>query len=214
MNHDLLNKLVDKSITKEDLVSKVEQNFDLLPEIIKGVSNEKAAIRYGCGKVLMDLSEKYPGKLYPYMDFLIGILDSKYRILTWQAIHILANLTKVDKNKRFDAIFDKYFSFINDEYMVTVANVVGNSGKIALSKPYLTSKITKELLKLEYIKTTPHLTDECKKVIAEKAIQSLDMFFPQIKNKDEVISFVKKYTASSRKTLKIKSEKFLNKWNI
>ncbi len=213
MKHDLLGKLVDKSITKEELFKKVKQNFDLLPEIIDGVSSGKAAIRYGCGKVLMDLSEEYPDKLYPYMDFFIKLLSSKYRILTWQTMFIIANLTKVDKNKKFDSIFDKYYSFLNDEYMVTVANVVGHSGKIALAKPHLIPKITKELLKVENIKTTPHLTDECKKVIAEKAIQSIDMFFPQIENKDEVISFVKKHAASSRKTLKTKSEEFLNKWN-
>jgi len=213
MKHDLLGKLVDKSITKEELFKKVKQNFDLLPEIIDGVSSGKAAIRYGCGKVLMDLSEEYPDKLYPYMDFFIKLLSSKYRILTWQAMFIIANLTKVDKNKKFDSIFDKYYSFLNDEYMITVANVVGHSGKIALAKPHLIPKITKELLKVENIKTTPHLTDECKKVIAEKAIQSIDMFFPQIENKDEVISFVKKHAASSRKTLKTKSEEFLNKWN-
>ncbi len=213
MKHDLLGKLVDKSITKKELLKKVKQNFDLLPEIIDGVSSGKATIRYGCGKVLMDLSEEYPDKLYPYMDFFIKLLSSKYRILTWQAMFIIANLTKVDKNKKFDSIFDKYYSFLNDEYMVTVANVVGHSGKIALVKPHLIPKITKELLKVENIKTTPHLTDECKKVIAEKAIQSIDMFFPQIENKDEVISFVKKHAASSRKTLKTKSEEFLNKWN-
>ena len=213
MKHDLLGKLVDKSITKERLLKKVKQNFDLLPEIIDGVSSGKAAIRYGCGKVLMDLSEEYPDKLYPYMDFFIKLLSSKYRILTWQAMFIIANLTKVDKNKKFDSIFDKYYSFLNDEYMVTVANVVGHSGKIAIAKPHLIPKITKELLKVENIKTTPHLTDECKKVITEKAIQSIDMFFPQIENKDEVISFVKKHAASSRKTLKTKSEEFLNKWN-
>jgi len=213
MKHDLLGKLVDKSITKEELFKKIKQNFDLLPEIIDGVSSGKAAIRYGCGKVLMDLSEEYPDKLYPYMDFFIKLLSSKYRILTWQTMFIIANLTKVDKNKKFDSIFDKYYSFLNDEYMVTVANVVGHSGRIALAKPHLIPKITKELLKVENIKTTPHLTDECKKVIAEKAIQSIDMFFPQIENKDEVISFVKKHAASSRKTLKTKSEEFLNKWN-
>jgi len=213
MKQDLLGKLVDKSMTKEELVKKVQQNFALLPEIIDGVSSEKAAIRYGCGKVLMELSEEYPEKLYPHMDFFIMLLDSNYRILTWQAMFIIANLTKVDTEKKFDSIFDKYFSFIHDEYMVTVANVVGHAGKIALAKPYLIPKITKELLNVETIKTTPHLTDECKKVIAEHAIQSLDMFFPQIEHKDEVLSFVQKYVATSRKTLQRKSEEFLNKWN-
>jgi len=213
MKHDLLGKLVDKSITKDELLDKVKQNFDLLTEIIDGTSSKKAAIRYGCGKVLMELSEEYPDKLYPHMDFFIKLLGSRYRILTWQAMFIIANLTKVDKNKKFDSIFDRYYSFINDEYMVTVANVVGHSGKIALAKPHLIPKITKELLKVDNIKTTPHLTDECKKVIAEKAIQSIDMFFSQIENKDEVTRFVKKHTTSSRKTLKTKSEEFLNKWD-
>jgi len=213
MKQDLLEKLVDKSITKDELFKMVTQDFTLLPKIIDGVSSEKAAIRYGCGKVLMNLSDEYPDKLYPHMNFFIDLLGSKYRILTWQAMYIIANLTKVDKDKKFDMIFDKYFSFINDEYMVTVANVVGNSGKIALAKPYLTPKITKELLKVEGLKTTAHLTEECKKVITENVIQSINMFFPQIENKDEVISFVKKHTNSSRKTLKAKSEKFLNKWD-
>ena len=213
MKQDLLGKLVDKSMTKEELVQKVQQNFGLLPEIIDGVSSGKAAIRYGCGKVLMELSEKYPEKLYPHMDFFVTLLDSNYRILTWQAMFIIANLTRVDIEKKFDSIFDKYFSFIHDEYMVTVANVVGHAGKIALAKPYLIPKITKELLKVETIKTTPHLTDECKKVIAEQAIQSLDMFFPHIEQKNEVLSFVQQYVASSRKTLQKKSEEFLNKWN-
>jgi len=74
MENNLLEKLVDKSITKEELFKKVKQNFDLLPEIIDGVSSGKAAIRYGCGKVLMNLSEEYPDKIYQYMDFFYKII--------------------------------------------------------------------------------------------------------------------------------------------
>lgn len=213
MGNILLEQLVDKSITKEELKEKVKTNFDLLPELISGMSADKAAIRYGCGKILMDLSEETPEKLYPYMDSLIGHLDSNYRIITWQAMTIIANLTRVDSENKFDKVFDKYYSFLDNEYMVTVANVVGHSGKIALAKPNLVNRITDKLLKVENIKTTPHLTDECKKVITENAIVSFGMFFDKIENKDEVISFVKKYLNSSRKTLKTKAEDFLNKWN-
>jgi hypothetical protein len=80
------------------------------------------------------------------MTSFIDLLDSKYRILTWNALAIIANLTKVDVDKKFDAVFTKYCRLMNDEYMVTVANVVGNSSKIALAKPYLVPKITDELL--------------------------------------------------------------------
>jgi len=212
MENELLGKLADKSITTEVLFKAVEQDFDLLPQLLKGVSSPKASARYGCAKVLMDLSAVHPEKLYRYMDSFIGLLDSKYRILTWNAIAIIANLTKVDKDKRFDAAFDKYYSFLNDEYMVTVANVVGHSGKIALAKPYLIGKIANELLKVDNISVTPHLTEECKRVIAEKAIKSFDLFFDRVKQKKRVISFVEKQASSPRKTLRVTAENFLKKW--
>ena len=211
MENELLQKLVDKSMTKKELLQKVKQDFDLLPIILMGVSSSKAAIRYGCAQVLMDLSEDYPEQLYPYITSFIDLLDSKYRILTWNAMAIIANLTKIDTEKKFDAIFKKYFSFINDEYMVTVANVVGHSGKIALAKPYLINKITNELLKVEKISTTPHLTEECKRIIAQAAIKSFNMFFDQIKQKDKVISFVESYLNSSRTSLRKEAENFIKR---
>jgi len=57
------------------------------------------------------------------------------------------------------------------------------------------------------------LTDECKRVIAEKAITSFDLFFDKIQDKEKVISFVKKYSNSPRKTLRTNAQKFLKKWN-
>ena len=160
----------------------------------------------------MNLSEEKPEQLYPYMDLFINLLESKHRILTWNAIIIIANLTKIDEEHKFDLIFEKYYSFLDNKYMVTVANVVGNSGKIALAKPHLTKRITDKLLTVENISTTPHLNQECKRVIPEHAIKSFDMFFPQIKQKEKVISFVKKHLNSSRKTLRTESENFLKKW--
>jgi hypothetical protein len=212
MESELLQKLANKSVTKEEFLQMVKQDFSLLPEVLNGVSSSKAAIRYGCAKVLMYLSEEHPEKLYPHMDSFINLLDSKYRILTWNAMAIIANLAKVDENKKFDAIFDKYYSFLNDAYMVTVANVVGNSAKIALAKPHLTEKITTELLKVENISTTPHLTEECKRVIAEKTIKSFAVFFSKIEQKEEVISFVARHSNSPRKTLKTAAEEFLTKF--
>jgi hypothetical protein len=213
MASELLQKLAAKSITKKELLQMVEQDFNLLPEVLNGVSSSKAAIRYGCAKVLMDLTEKHLEKLYPHMDFFIALLDSNYRILTWNAMAIIANLAKVDEDKKFDAIFDKYYGFLNDAYMVTVANVVGNSAKIALAKPYLTQRITNELLKIENIQTTPHLTEECKRVIAEHAIKSFALFFDEIKEKEKVISFVESHVDSPRKTLGKAAEDFLLKFS-
>ena len=214
MENELLIHLANKTMTKAELHQKVKQDFDLLPVLIKGVSSPKAAVRYGCAKVLMDLSEEHPEKLYPHMDAFIELLDSKYRILTWNAMAIIANLAKVDKDQKFDAIFDRYYGFLNNEYMITVANVVGNSGKIALAKPHLINRITAELLKVENISVTPHLTEECKRVIAEKVIETFDLFFGKIEEKEKkrVLSFVERRLDSSRRTLRTKAADFLKKW--
>jgi hypothetical protein len=213
METELLQKIANKSLTKEELLEKVKKNFNLLHILLEGIHSSKAAIRYGCAKVLMDLSEEDPDKLYPYMPSFIELLDNKYRILTWNALTIIANLTKVDGEKKFDAVFSKYYSLINDEYMVTVANVVSNSSKIALAKPYLVPKITDELLKVENISINPHLTEECKRVIAQKAIEAIDSFFEKIEDKERVFSFVKKHFNSPRKKLRKTAEDFLKRWS-
>jgi len=212
MENELLVKLGDKSMTTRELLQTIEQDWTLLPQLLEGVTSSKASIRYGCSKVLMGLSEAHPTKLYPFMDSIIDLLDSKYRILVWNALAMIANLARVDEDKKFDAAFDKYYSFVNNEYMVTVANVVGHSGKIALAKPYLIDKITNELLKVDGIPLTPHLTEECKRVIAEKTIESFDLFFDKLTQKKRVISFVEKHTSSSRRTLRATAENFLKKW--
>ena len=210
--NDLYEQLLNKKITRDELVKKIIEKPEIIPTVLEGISSKKANIRYGCANPLKFVSDEKPEVLYPYMDFFIDLLDSDYRILNWIGMAVLANLASIDGNKKFDKAFDKYYSFIDNEYMVSVANVVGSSGKIALAKPYLIPRITEQLLRIEKIKTTPHLTEECKKVISEKAIESFDMFFDRVKNKEQVLSFVKKHTNSSRKSLKTKAESFINKW--
>jgi len=212
LGSDLLKRLEDKSITKWELAKAVEKDFRLLPSLINGVSSPKATIRYGCSSVLLDLSQSHPEKLYPYFNHFAELLGGKYRILTWNATAILANLSSVDVDDRFESIFDKYFGLIEDGYMVTVANVVGNSGKIALAKPHLTEKIVDEILRVDGIPVTPHLSEECRRVIAEKAIETFDSFCSQIKDRDRVLDFASNYLDSPRSSLRIIAGKFIAKW--
>lgn len=211
MYDDVLKNLGNKKLTKGKLHQMIEHNFELLPVLVEGMYSQKANIRYGSGKILMDLSEKYPEKLYPYIDSIFRLLDSKYRIIIWNAMAIIANITPVDTEKKFDTVFNKYSSFLKDEYMITVANTIENLGKIAKAKPYLIQKITKEILEVENIKLTPHLTEECKKVIAEKAIGSFELFFENIEEKKKVLAFVEKQVESSRKSLRSKAAEFVKK---
>lgn len=213
MVDDLIQKLAERSITKEELLERVKRDFSLIPDLLRGVDSSRAGVRYGCAKVLMDLSEEHPEKLYPYMDCFIALLDSRYRILIWNAMAIVANLARVDEDKKFDTVFPKYYSFLDDDYLVTVVNLVSNSSKIALAKPYLIPRVTDELLRVEGLKLTPHLTEECKRVIAEKTIETFGQFFDKIEQKGKVISFVERQLNSPRVALKTEAENFLKKWS-
>lgn len=206
---DVLEKLGKRAITADDLAEKVKRDFDLLLEIFKGISSTNPRIRYGCAKILRLISEETPERLYPKIDFFIQLLNSDLKIIKWNAMDVLANLTKVDTENKFDTIFDKYYGFLSDDVMITVGHVVDNSGRIAKAKPHLTLKITSELLKIEKIPTRPHLTQECKNILLGKTILAFGMYFDQIENKDEVISFVKRQLNNTRNATKVKAEKFL-----
>ena len=209
---ELAQALLEKKVTKKELLNKVKNDFGLVPLLLTGVCHQKAGVRYSCSKVLLDISEEHPEKLYPHFDSFVDLLDSKYRILKWNGLAIIANLTRVDTHTRFDEIFSKYFDLLNSDHMITVANVVGNSGTIALAKPYLIPRITVELLKIENISVTPHLTEECKRVIAQRAIQTFGLFFDSVDEKDSVLSFVRGCLVSSRVKLRTSAQVFLEKW--
>jgi len=210
----LLDQIADKTLTAEVLFKKVEKDFTLVPVLLEGTTSTKATVRYTCARVLVDLSGAYPENLYNYINHFIELLESNYRIIKWNAMAIIANLASVDKNKVLDDNFDKYFGLLHDGYMVTVANLATYSSKIGLAKPYLANLVAHELLKVENITLTPNLTEECKRVIAEKAINSFDLMFSLFdeKTKTQVLSFVNKQLESSRERLKRKAKTFALKW--
>ena len=212
MSEKLLQRLQDKTLSKGQLLEQLRKDSGLIQGVLLGLESQKPSVRYGCGKVLMDYSEEQPEKLYPYMDVFVRLLDSTHRILVWNGMAIIANLTRVDADGKFDRIFEKFYGFLGDEYMVTVASVVGHSAKIAQAKPYLVDEIVNRLLSVENIPTTPHLTEECRRVIIEKTISSLDAFFDKVTQKEAVLTFVGRYTSSPRRTLRSEAETFVRKW--
>lgn len=210
-NPKILDRLANKKIKPEKAAEEVANNFKLLDEIIEGISSDKATVRFGCAKILQILSRKHPEQLYLKWNFYVKLLDHKNNILKWNAIIIIANLTRADKDKRFEKIFDKYFGLIKDPKMITAANVVGHSAIIAKAKPELTEKITKKLLEVEKGKWE---TSECKNIVLGKTILAFGEFFDQIKGKEKMIEVVKRQLDNSRNATKKKAEEFLGKYHI
>jgi hypothetical protein len=198
----------------QDLVDEVVKGADSLPEILKGISSENPKVKFKSAEILRQISDKAPKILYSNFDFFVDLLESKNRIIKWEAIDVIGNLTSVDSKNKFDKIFNEYYGFLAADSMITIAHVIDNSAKIAKAKPYLTERITDELLKIENLPTKPPITQECKNILTGKAILVFDEFFNQIKNKAPIISFVKKQVNNTRNATKVKADKFLKKNKI
>jgi len=206
-----MEELAKKETTAEEVARSVIDNPALLSQIFDGVSSENPRIKFKCAKALRTISEEHPELLYPTIDFFIDLLDNDNNILKWTAIDIVGNLTSVDSANKFDRIFKKYYGFLSDDSMITVAHIVDNSGKIAKAKPHLASAITGELLQIEQIPIKPRLTQECKNILLGKVIVAFGAYFDQITDKNSVISFVRRQLHNTRNSTKVKAERFLRK---
>jgi hypothetical protein len=207
----LFDRIAKRNSDKEEIAKEVIKNHELLSFIFEGLENKKADIKYGCEKILMIISESEPAVLYPQFDFFVSLLDHPSNFMKWGATKIIANLTQVDAENRFDKIFEKYFAPIPGPVMITAANIIGNSSKIASVKPYLTEKIVIELLKVE---TAEYQTTECRNIALGHFIVSVDQFFDQIKDKKPLVDLIKKQLNNTRNATKKKAMQFVKKYKL
>jgi hypothetical protein len=199
-------ELEKDSVTAELLASKALKNSNLISQFMSGVSSPKAKVRFKSVKALKIISERAPEKLKSKWDFFKDMLKSKNNIMKWNALDILANLSSVVSEKQFSQIFEQFYQLLGEGSLVTAAHVVDNSAKIALAQPGLREKIVGEILRVEEV---PLPTNKCRNILAGKAIVAFDQFFKELKNKKEIIEFVKRQVKSSHQATKRKAEKFL-----
>lgn len=213
---DLLDKLTQKGIEIERIAEEVMVSPETIPMLFEGLDNKKGAIRFGCEKVIRLISEEKPEIIYPHFDKIALLLDSDNNILKWGAIVIISNLASVDTDKKIDKIFKKYFAPITGKQMITAANIVKNAWKIALAKPPLVEKITREILKAEKAeydrKDEP--SPECNRIVCSHTIDSFSRFYEKIKNKKSVKDFIKRQIDNPRSAVAVKAEKFARKFKI
>jgi hypothetical protein len=203
-----LLRLGEKEAKVEVLAEEVMRNKELLRELLDGVSSPNPRVRFGSVKALRIVSKGDPEMLYSSWEFFVKLLDNENRILKWNALDIIADLTPVDAQGKFDRLFRKFYGYLYDGSLVTAAHVVDNSAKIALAKPELQDEIIRRLLKVEEISLP---TEECRNILIGKAVDAFESFCDKIKNKDEVVSFVRRQLNNSRNATRRKAEKFLSK---
>lgn len=202
----MLPDLEKKEADIKGLARKASKDEKVFSGLLEGIQSKKETIRYNSFKVLMRLSEEHPEVLYPEWDFFVTMLDSPNSYWRLSAVRLLANLTRIDKESKFEKIFDQYYSLLNDSVIVAIY-LVGDSGKIARVKPKLQPKITNKLLSID--KTQQKHKD----LVKGSALEAFSEYFEEIKNKKKIVDFAKSLLkGESPKTRKIAQE-FLSKWD-
>ena len=197
-----------QSANLDVIADRVAKEKELLGEVFAGLGAEKATIKYGCLKILRIISENDPNVLYPEFDRFVDLLDSENTILKWGAIIIIGNLAAVDVENQIDGILARYLQPISGPVLITAGNTIDGAGKIGLAKPELADRIVRALLKVE---NTNYQTPECRNVALGHVVESLNLFFENIRDPQSVIAFVERQLGNTRNAVGRKAAAFLKK---
>ena len=179
---------------------------DKIKKLIQELQSDNDKHRYKSFRILLPLSENKPEKLYPFWDIFVTLLKKGEVSNKHYAINLIGNLVKVDKQNKFEEIFDLFYKHLRHESPVVSPHIAGNSGKIVNAKPQLEEKITKKLLDSKIIEKTRYPD-----LMNSYVIQAFDEYFDKIKNKDKILNFVEAQLNSTSPKTKKAAKQFLLK---
>ena len=203
----MIPEISDKDLNIKSIAEKALADDKLLSELLDGLMFKNEALRYNCFKVALFISEEQGEALYPKWDFFVKLLDSDNTYWKMSGLQIIANLTKVDTDKKFDDICDKYYSLLGDRGTVVAAHLAANSGKIASAKPDLQARITDKLLNIENIYAGKQID-----LVKGYVIEAFTVYFEEAEDKGRILEFVKNQLHSASPRTRKQAEQFLNKW--
>jgi hypothetical protein len=195
-------------VTAKKLAKKAIKDKGLLPELLQGILAKEDKTRYTSFRALMNICEEQPALLYPHWDHFVELLNRENTHSKYIGCYLLASLTAVDRDSKFEEIFDKYYSLLDDKSVIPAAHVARNSGKIVIAKPELESRITERLLSIDATRHEPGH----KELIKSEAIVAFNEYFAVAKDKKKITEFVKQQAKSKSPKARKTAKKFLETW--
>jgi hypothetical protein len=191
--------LDEKNIDVEKLAREAVNNQELFQELKAGVRSKDNTTRQNSFKAMQVISQENPEFLYGEWDYFQEMLKSPNNYHKYIAIYILASLTSVDTDNKFETIFDDYYLVLAGDKAMNASHVALNSSIIAHNKPDLRSRIVNLLTSIDDI----HQGKQ-KELIKAYAIESLQKIYPEAEDQQLIENFVKSQMDSkSPKTRKM-----------
>ncbi|MBN2602773.1 MAG: hypothetical protein JXA91_01415 [Candidatus Thermoplasmatota archaeon] len=198
MNHNDIDQNLNEAI----------DNPEHLQILLENILSKDDQVRFSSFKTLLTISEKHPVLLYKHWDRFAKMLSSKNSYHQYIAIHLIANLTKIDSENKLDNIFDTYFGILKQGKTMTSGHTIEKAGIIAKFKKQYRSKITTILLNFEDMYKGGQT-----ELMKAAVIQAFSLYFEESNQKEKIIKFVKNSEKSnSPKTRKLAIE-FLQKYS-
>jgi len=193
-----------RSIADEFLNGKTTLN-----KIFEKVSPKLSELEYNSnGTALRMLSEENPKLLYNHWDFFRDLLRAKNNYLKMHALYIITNLCKVDKEEKFERVFEDFYDLLDCESLMIANHTALVFGKIAKAKPKMRDKITEQLFNID----STHWESKKKDLIKGYAIKAFSEYFELAKNKDAILDFVSNQLSSESSSTKKEAIEFLKKF--
>ncbi len=201
--------LSKKNIDIENVAKIALEDKEFLSGLIDNLRSKQETVRFNSSKALHLISQQNPEVLYPLWDFFFELIEGDNTYWKCSGIPIIANLTRVDKEKRFEKMFDRYFALMDDKRsFIPAAYLAQSSATIVKAKPNLEAKITKRLLKIDETRHDPQRRD----LVKSDIIGAFDEYFERAKNKKKIVEFVRtQLECDSPKTRKA-AKRFLGRW--
>lgn len=184
--------LEDKQVDAEKLAQDAISDGNLFKELLAGAKSKDNTIRSNSFKALQLISRDNPEFLYSEWDYFHDMLLSPNNYHKYIAIYILANLTRADKEDKFNEIFEDYFTILAGEKVMNASHIAVTSPTIIKNKPELKSKIVDRLLDIENI----HQGKQ-KELVKAYVIEALLKIYPDAEDKERILEFVKTQLKSS-----------------
>ncbi|HEY4612264.1 MAG TPA: hypothetical protein VII11_04720 [Bacteroidota bacterium] len=174
----------------------------------KKLSSDNPRIKYGFAKKLVAVAQSDPELLYPHFEYFVAMLKHENNILKWIAIDVLGLLARVDRENKIDKKLNTFVGFLRAGKLITANHSVSALGTIAIAKPTLRKKVSRELLKAERY---TYETAECRNIVLGKIIEAFGRIARPEADALAVMQFVERQTNNRRAATRKKASIFLKR---
>lgn len=205
---DVLERIRTRSETPAEMARICASDPAALRAALAGLDAREAAVKYGCAKVLHEISRTAPGALYGHFDRFAALLDGPNKILRWIAIRILGRLAVVDVEGKLDRMLDHYLTPIAGPQLIAAANTIQGAADIAGARPHLADKIARAIVASEH---GSYETAECGNVVIGHALAVLEGLIDRVAAPAALIAFAGRQRANPRVSAARSARRFVER---